>query len=99
MLTTKQRRSLEVLLLVKVILLDFFQFILLKAFLGKNRNEKELILMALIKKKTSSFFKREEIQPTGTLSTAHYHSQVKQLCQCSLNRDMVCYCRNYDMIS
>lgn len=51
MLTTKQRRSLEVLLLVKVILLDFFQFILLKAFLGKNRNEKELILMALIKKK------------------------------------------------
>lgn len=35
---------------VTVILLDFFQFILLKAFLGKNRSEKELILVEMIKK-------------------------------------------------
>lgn len=65
---------------ITAILLDFFQFILLRAFLDKNRNEKELVLMELIK--TASFFKKEEMPPTGTLSTAPYHSQVKELCQC-----------------
>lgn len=43
--------------------------------------------------KTASFFKKEEMPPTGTLSRAPYHSQVKELCQCSLN-DVVHYCRN-----